>query len=266
MNLIRRLRINHALPVFLLFSLGWVYSNFTPVTLDYFILAFSILTFNIFVFLYNDFIDAPYDAKDIEKSKRNIFCNTKNREKGKFFLVALFFLSITPLFFVSWQYILLVLIMYFLGIFYSAPVFRAKARPFFDIIFHGSWGALVFFTGYYYFFGLELSTILATMLIFAGSAAAGLTQEIRDYLIDKKTRQKTSVQLLGLNSSITLRNSIYSVLFILASVVFALTNKNLFLFITIAILALKTINVLGYSSLKARITLGIPSFLLIFSL
>ena len=266
MNLIRRLRINHALPVFLLFGLGWVYSNFRDVKFDFFIIGFSILIFNIFVFLYNDFVDAPYDAKDTEKRKRNVFCNKKNREKGKFFLSALFFLSITPVFFVSWEYFILVLIMNFSGIIYSAPVFRAKARPFFDIIFHGGWGAIVFFAGYYYFFGLELSTILATILIFAGSVAAGLTQEIRDYLIDKKTRQKTSVQLLGLNSSITLRNSIYTLLFILASFVFALTNKNLFLLITIAILALKTINVLGYSSLKARITLGTPSFLLIFSL
>ncbi|MHA2364233.1 MAG: UbiA family prenyltransferase [Candidatus Hodarchaeales archaeon] len=266
MNLIRRLRINHALPVSLLFSFGWVYSSFTDVKLDFFIIGFSTLVFNIFVFIYNDYVDAPYDVKDKEKRKRNVFSNKKNMEIGKIILLGLFLLSIIPLFFVSWEYIILVLIMYFLGIFYSAPFFRAKARPFFDLIFHGSWGAIVFFTGYYYFFGLELSTIIATILIFAGSVAAGLTQEIRDYMVDKKTRQKTSVQLLGLKSSTTLRNSIYYSLSILACFVFILTNKNLFLLITISIIALKTINLVGYSSLKARITLGIPSFLLIFLL
>ena len=263
MNLIRRLRINHALPVFLLFALGWVYSSFTDVKLDFFIVGFSTLVFNIFVFIYNDFVDASYDAKDKEKRKRNVFCNEKNMEKGKIFLLGLFLLSISPLFFVSWEYFILVLMMYFLGIFYSAPVSRAKARPIVDLIFHGSWGAIVFFTGYYYFFGLELSTIIATILIFAGSVAAGLTQEIRDYAIDKKTKQKTSVQLLGLKSSITLRNSIYYSLSILAIFVFTITNKNLLLFITISIILLKTINLFGYSSLKARITLGIPIFLLI---
>lgn len=266
MNLIRRLRINHALPVTLLFALGWVYTSLTDVKLDFFIIGFSTLVFNIFVFLYNDFVDAPYDAKDKEKRKRNVFCNKKNTEKGKIFLLGLFLLSITPLFFVSVEYFILVLIMYFLGIFYSAPVFRAKARPLFDLIFHGSWGAIVFFTGYYYFFGLDLSTIIATLLIFAGSVAAGLTQEIRDYMVDKETRQKTSVQLLGLKNSITFRNSIYYSLFMLASFVFALTNQYLFLFITISIIALKAIKLLGHSSLKARVTLGIPSFLLIFLL
>ena len=211
-------------------------------------------------------MDAPYDANDKEKRKRNVFNNEKNIKKGKIFLLGLFLLSIIPLFFVSWEYFVLVLIMYFLGIFYSAPVFRAKARPIFDLMFHGSWGAIVFFTGYYYFFGLDLSTIIATLLIFAGSVAAGLTQEIRDYFVDEKTKQKTSVQLLGLKSSITLRNSIYYSLSIFASFVFALTNQNLFLFITISIIVIKTINLLDYSSLKARITLGIPSFLLIFLL
>ncbi|MBR9678852.1 MAG: UbiA family prenyltransferase [Nanoarchaeota archaeon] len=267
MNILRRLRINHALYTTSFALIGWIFSGF-QVNSEFLILMVSLFFFNIFAFVYNDFIDAPFDAKDNHKSKRNIFCDKKNLKFGKTISVFLIIFVLVTALFVNTQYFFLLLIMLSLMVLYSGPVFRAKSRPFFDVLFHATWAVLVFFAGYYYFFSYSIGLILGSILIFLLSSIQEIGQEIRDFTIDKETNQKTSVQVLGLKNSIILIKGIIYIIHIILTLGFLFMNHSLLSIISITIPLLNIFKIIDFKKSFGKLwsTLTLSLMLLFISL
>ena len=101
-----------------------------------------------YIWMSNDYYDAPFDQLDDKKRQQNYFCSTNIQEKPKLAILILatpiiisFLFSIIngieSIFF--WAIILI------LGHLYNAPPVRFKERIFFDILTHGLYASGLFF-------------------------------------------------------------------------------------------------------------------------
>lgn len=228
MNIIKRLRIDGAMRATFPFFLGWSLSGFRPFTLSYLLLLISMCGFNLFIYLYNDLVDAPYDAKDNSKKERNIFCENKNSKRTKILLLTFALSCYVPAIFISGRYFALSIFCLIFSILYSGPFLRAKSKPVLDVLFHSFWPVITFFASYYFFEQFTLTLFLFGALLFMFSAASQLSQEIRDYTVDKETNQNTTVQVIGLSLSKKLRLILFYFILLFPCVSYSL-HRNLFL-------------------------------------
>jgi len=123
----------------------------------------------------------------------------------------------------------------FLSLSYSSPPFRLKSRPFLDLTSHGLFfGSLLFLFPYVFFSKtLELLHILTAISIFYFSLILELRNHIEDYESDKKAGLKTTVCMLGLNTSKKLTHFLSLLFPLLLLPVFFIINKHITLFLAI---------------------------------
>lgn len=160
-----------------------------------------------FVFMINDYFDAPYDALDSEKRQRNPFCSERfdNQQFAQIFIIFLAFVPLFLGFLISWQAGLFTIIAIILGTFYSAPPFRFKARPIADFMVHGfSLGVYFFSLGFFSFFRENYNPFVETpiflfFLFFTMIDASWihLISALKDYKVDKIGNQHTTAVVLG---------------------------------------------------------------------
>lgn len=141
-------------------------------------------------FMLNDYFDAPFDAADRGKARRNFFVQHA-LGKGRALLVALFVSALIGAAFLQfgWRGLLILAVSLFVMWGYSAPPLRFKSRPGVDLLIHA-----IFVETYPYLVVLilieaawqTLDTVMMSVL-FLSSTAAQLEQQIRDFEVDSQT-------------------------------------------------------------------------------
>lgn len=166
-------------------------------------------------FALNDYFDAPYDAVDPGKARRNFFVSHAVSRRSIHLLTLAFCLGIAPVFArFGWPGIVIALISIFVTWAYSAPPLRLKNRPGLDLLTHG-----LFVETYPYFVCLTLTGSTWTPLdrvllaiLFLTSLTAQLEQQLRDFEVDARTGRtfatavgrRTTARLLQLTTGLLL--------------------------------------------------------------
>lgn len=178
-----------------------------------------------YIWMSNDYYDAPFDRLDEKKRELNYFCKTNIQKKP----ILAFSLLLTPIiislvfsFINGIESVFLWGIILIVGHFYNAPPIRFKERLFFDFFTHGLYASGLFFL----LGGVVLTSISQLLqqpiflLLFVFSIIDGswiqFSAQLKDYEIDKIGKQKTTSILIGKNSSlILLQGLVCSMLLIL---------------------------------------------------
>ncbi|MFX1508407.1 MAG: UbiA family prenyltransferase, partial [Promethearchaeota archaeon] len=141
-TILYRLRVPNIVGTSLLALTGLVLALRQPTNfnLDGAILIFlSMVFFNIYIWVSNDYYDAPFDAADDYKKSRNVFCSdpeTREYKIGNFFIWFSLTAGLICGFLAGILYFLFAVAGMLLAFLYNSPVFRAKSRVAFDWIFH----------------------------------------------------------------------------------------------------------------------------------
>jgi 4-hydroxybenzoate polyprenyltransferase len=156
-----------------------------------------------FAFALNDYYDAPFDAIDTRKARRNYFVHTAVSHHILWPIVILILTGLVLIFaqFGRTGYLILAVSCFILWA-YSAPPFRFKMKPGLDLFIHA-----FFVQTYPYAISLvlieavwtTLDVIILTILALA-SLTAQLEQQARDYTVDTRTG-RTFTTTIGLRSS-----------------------------------------------------------------
>lgn len=174
------------------------------------------------IFSFNDLEDAKYDIKFRLKRTRNAVSSGLISKRSAYAFVII--LSIFALIISLYMNILnfyLIAIIFLIGFAYSSSYFRLKKRPPFDIISHSLIGALVAASAFIKF---DINFLYLTLFVtfFVDSAIPEILNQRYDYEIDKKTKTKTTVQLLGKVLSLKLLIFLGLLNFILYALIFFL--------------------------------------------
>lgn len=201
-------------------------------------IVLSMVFFNVYIWISNDYYDAPYDAEDSYKKTRNVFCGSRESNDYKIGLVVMWFSLIAGLIcggIAGFAYFLFAAAGMLLAYFYSSPSFRAKSRVGFDWAFHVIWFQITFLPLYLYIFGFDViwgfegkhiqfySVFLYISLL---SLLAQINHQIPDYSIDFQTNQRTTVVVLGVKNTIKLRYIFYFIIAI-SVIVICLLNGTI---------------------------------------
>lgn len=162
----------------------------TAVSLSTLFLSTAMATAYWLAYAVNDYFDAPLDAQDKAKGRRNFFVNhpISSRTAGAGFLTMSGILLLIFAQF-SRKGVLLLGIFLFVAWAYSAPPLRLKSRPGLDLLTHA-----LFVQTFPYFFCLTLidavwSSLDGTLLAvnFFASLSGQLAQQGRDFAVDSRT-------------------------------------------------------------------------------
>ncbi|MCY4019907.1 MAG: prenyltransferase [Chloroflexi bacterium] len=165
--------------------------------------AFAVIAANIFsmsfAFVINNIADAPDDALNPQKMRRNVISNGVMSPREGWFLATLTAACALLLYALSGVWALaiggLTLVLCFL---YSAHPFRLKARPVTDVLSHALMlSGLLVMTGY---FAYDTNPEVAWLVILAAilfSAYGQFYNQIDDYEVDKSAGLQNTVVLLG---------------------------------------------------------------------
>lgn len=178
------------------------------------ILAFIISIFLLpFIWMTNDYFDAPYDSLDPEKKNRNVFCSGKlanNPYSGYLILFLPFGISLVLSFLLGLEIFFLTIFIALIGFFYSAPPLRFKEVPVLDVITHG-----FYVGGYFFLLGGAVLTPLSSLitqqpplvLVFfflsvVDMSAIQYNSQLIDIEVDSKSKQRTTSLWMGRRYSI----------------------------------------------------------------
>jgi len=207
MTLFKHLRVRVWIFVTLPVFVGFFLNSLKGLDLNYFALVLSMFLFNGFIFTYNDLEDAPYDKEDAYKKIRNVFCGDDRRKKliGKVIIFTTPLLSVLLGLYVSVGWALFALGLVALGFLYSSPVFRAKERPVWDLVFHIVWISIMVVPGYLYFFRPDKLFFVIWGILATNSCIAQINNELRDFSVDSLAGHRTTVIVLGNKRTFFLR-------------------------------------------------------------
>ena len=166
-----------------------------------------------YVWMINDYYDAPYDSLDVKKRNRNYFCSSDIQDKpylAKVMLLTPVIISISCSLILGIEGIILASITLLLGHFYSAPPLRFKERVFLDLISHGLYASGLFFL----LGGVVISPIASLiqqplfLVFFILAILDGIwiqfNSQLIDLKVDQKGNQRTTSVVLGNHVSILL--------------------------------------------------------------
>lgn len=186
-----------------------------------------------YVWMINDYYDAPYDKLDEKKRNRNYFCSSDIQDKpylAKIMLLTPIIISLSFSLIIGIEGLILVSITLLLGHFYSAPPLRFKERVYFDLITHGLYASGLFFL----LGGVVMSPIVYLiqqplflvflMLAILDGIWIQFNSQLIDFEIDHKGDQRTTSVVLGKQFSILLLRGL--ICSMLASMTFYLILNN----------------------------------------
>ncbi len=216
-QLSRDLRLHYAFMSSSLVCLGLFLNYLEGFDWWFLILFLSFFCANVFGFLVNDFYDTTSDYHDVEKRTRNLFCNPNTKRLATGVLYTSLSLSIVFSGIVSISMLLIVILFNSLAYVYSAPPIQLRNRPYWDWIFVFLWKGLIIFAGQYHFSGVTILQdpfpIGAVTMILILSLIAQITNQMRDYNVDKLTNTINSSQYLGLRTTSSLHRSLQTIFF-----------------------------------------------------
>ncbi len=174
-------------------------------------------------FAYNDYCDAPYDAKDPGKARRNFFVNPP-LTAGQLKLGMTLVVAFVTLVFVQYggRGLLVLAMSMFIVWGYSAHPLRLKSRPGLDLLTHA-----IFVQTYPYFIttllidnGWLAVDMIMLAMFFCASLAAQLEQQARDYEVDSLT-DRNFTTIVGLRYSLPILKLATGLLIVIAIFGFA---------------------------------------------
>ncbi|MFX0210642.1 MAG: UbiA family prenyltransferase [Candidatus Hodarchaeota archaeon] len=219
-----RLRFPNIVGSSLFAMTGLILNLRDPIKFDMFnaiLIILSMIFFNIFIWISNDYYDAPYDADDEYKKARNVFCgnpDSRDYKIGKTFIWFSVIAGLVSGLLAGLLYFMFVVAGILLAYLYNSPIFRAKSRVGFDWVFHVVWFQITFLPLYLYIFGFDViwgfeskniqfySIFLFISLV---SLLAQINHQIPDYSLDLQTKQRTTVVVLGIDTTVKLRYIFY---------------------------------------------------------
>ncbi len=237
MTLFRQLRVKEwffvTLPVFF----GPIVNSLHGLDLGFCALVLSMFFFNGFIFIYNDLEDAPYDKQDEYKRRRNVFCGDDERKKmlGKAIVITTPVLSILLALSVSVGWAVFAVGLVILAYLYSSPVFRAKERPIWDVVFHVIWISMMIVPGYLHLRPPDGLFFVMWLVFATNSAIAQINNELRDFSVDSSSGHRTTVILLGKRKTFFLRWALEVLL--VALIVWVAVRYRYYLLLTIVLLS-----------------------------
>jgi lycopene elongase/hydratase (dihydrobisanhydrobacterioruberin-forming) len=186
-------------------------------TLPNLLLPLTVATCYWLGFAVNDYFDAPFDAQDAAKGRRNFFVA---HPLSRRLAITLFTLIALAVFAVLAQYgnrSVAVMAAGCLAMWlYSAPPLRLKSRPVFDLLMHMLFVQTFPYAVCVFLLGLQWNAADGALLSIFGlaSLAAQLEQQVRDYAVDMRTDRnfttvygvQTSSRLLKVMSALLLAN------------------------------------------------------------
>ena len=207
-----KLRLNYALVSSTLLLGGFFCNNLVGFNWTYMSLILGFFFANVFGFVVNDFFDAPSDHKDDEKKGRNLFCSSKTKLQGKLILYSSLGLSLFFGVMVSYPILLFIVLLNILAFSYSAPPIKLRDRLYWDWIFVFLWKGVIIFAGYYHFFGINMSAMNPFMygtmvIVLLVSLVSQISNQLRDFEVDKKTNSNNTVQYLGFKTALAVKRT-----------------------------------------------------------
>ncbi len=196
-----------------------------------------------FIWMTNDYFDAPYDSLDPKKRTRNIFCSNKltnNLYSGGYLILILpLGISLVFSFLLGLEIFILTILIALMGFFYSAPPIRFKEVPVADLITHG-----IYVGGFFFLLGGAVITPLSSLLtqqpplflVFLLLAIVDMSgiqynSQLNDIKVDSKSKQQTTSLWIGKHYSILiLRGLVGIVLGCLPLYLFFLFNSSIYSF------------------------------------
>ncbi len=211
-QLMFKLRLNYALVSSTLLLGGFFSNNLIGLNFGYIALILGFFFSNVFGFVVNDFFDALSDHKDDEKKVRNIFCSPKTKLLGKVMLYTSLGLSLFFGVIVSYPILLFIVLLNILAFSYSAPPIKLRDRLYWDWIFVFLWKGIIIFAGYFYFFGINVAVVNPFMygtlgIILLVSLVSQISNQLRDFDVDKKTNSNNTVQYLGFKTALAVKRT-----------------------------------------------------------
>lgn len=206
----------------------------------------------------NDYFDAPYDLKDDNKARFNLFLRRPIQRQWIWWIVALTFaVSSIPFLSFGWPGVMILLISYGIMWAYSAPPLRLKSRPGLDLLTHA-----LFIQSWPYAICVWLTrapwTLLDTIVVaicFLASLNGQLRQQLRDFHLDSQT-DKNFATRVGLSGTIiTLR--VFTLGMIVLSILALLGGNIPWLFLPLGLLGIPKVIHLILLSLRQP-THGFP--------
>ena len=211
-QLMFKLRLNYALVSSTLLLGGFFCNNLIGFNLEYMALILGFFFSNVFGFVINDFFDTISDHKDDEKKVRNIFCSSKTKLLGKVMLYTSLGLSLFFGIMVSYPILLFIILLNILAFSYSAPPIKLRDRLYWDWIFVFLWKGIIIFAGYFHFFGINMSAMNPFMygtmgIVLLVSLVSQISNQLRDFDVDKKTNSNNTVQYLGFKTALAVKRT-----------------------------------------------------------
>jgi 4-hydroxybenzoate polyprenyltransferase len=193
-----------------------------------------------FIWMTNDYFDAPYDSFDPKKRKRNVFCSkklTSNPYLGYLILFLPFGISLFFSFLLGLEIFFLTIFIALVGFFYSAPPIRFKEVPVADIITHG-----MYVGGFFFLLGGAVITPLLTLftqqpslfLVFLLLSVVDMSgiqysSQLNDIEVDSKSKQRTTSLWIGKRYNILiLRGIVCLLLGCLPLYLFLIVNSSIY--------------------------------------
>jgi len=221
-QILHDLRLHYALMSTSLVCLGFFLNYLDGFNWWFPVLFLSFFCANVFGFVVNDYYDAASDNHEFRKRTRNLFCSTDTKQFATGILYASLSLSFVLSGIIAPSILLITILFNTLAYVYSAPPIQLRNRPYWDWIFVFLWKGLIIYTGQYYFSGAipqDSFSIGVTTMILILSLLAQITNQIRDFNVDKSTKTINSSQYLGLHTTSSLHR-VLLILFFAFSIVF----------------------------------------------
>jgi len=198
---IRLTRIDVYFPqLLLIFPLIFIISPQKFLSLKTAIIFLAIFFLTTYAHAINDVEDSDDDYHVLKKRKRNPISNKDlTKKQGYVICISLLLTGLFLLLTVSFIVFSLGLTLGLLGFFYSWKPVRLKSIPVADIISHAiGLGVLQFSITYLAFRSFDLFFIPFLIIIVPLSLITEIFHELGDFNVDKKTKIKNTVQILGI--------------------------------------------------------------------
>lgn len=179
------------------------YSPSSFASLKFFMVYSSVLLLTAFTFAFNDLMDAPDDLLDPNKRSRNVICNGRlNRHAGWILCLSLPPIGILLGFLSGFTVGLSSLLLTSCSLLYSWRTIRLKSVPLLDLLTHsicvGLGQFLMFISAFH---GVDRSITPGMLFVGLGSMASDVSQELRDFNVDRISGVSNTVQQLGYTRS-----------------------------------------------------------------
>lgn len=204
-------------------NIGFVLFGYFLSKLSYYIILPAIILVFFFVesfgFAINEYFDAPFDK--IKPATKNVISKCLlSKSNAAIFCTFLFFVGLINAFLLlPVQSFIPIVLLYIVFLVYSSPPFRFKEKALVGIITHGIFVPLLLLASYLSVSPINASIILFSICTFLLSILVGITQEIRDMDVDRKSGFKPTAIMLGYKNSLNL----IRLIFLSAIILFVIT-------------------------------------------